>query len=41
MGNINDIAHDLAIETKAQGDKLINVHDNMVKAEDNTDQALD
>ena len=41
MANINDMAKDLAIETKEQGDKLVNLDNNMGKAEKNADEALD
>lgn len=41
MSNINEMAKDLAIETKVQGDKLLNLDKNMGDAEDNAKDALD
>ena len=41
MGNINEMAKDLAIETKNQGDKLLNIDGNMGVAEKNAEDALD
>ena len=40
MGNINDMAKDLAFETKEQGDKLLKLDKNMEDAEKNADDAL-
>lgn len=41
MGNINEMAKDLAKETKEQGDKLIKLDDNIGVAEQNADDALE
>jgi len=41
MANINDMAKDLAKETKEQGDKLNKLDDNITVAEKNADDALD
>ena len=41
MNDINSIAKDIAIETKAQGEKLEHLDENMGIAEDNTTKALD
>lgn len=40
MSNINDMAKDLATETKDQGDKLLKLDSNMGEAEKNADDAL-
>ena len=40
MADINDIAKDIAIETKGQGEKLEKLNENMGVAEDNTNNAL-
>ena len=40
MGNINDMAKDLAIETREQGEKLEKLDDNMADADKNADEAL-
>lgn len=41
MSNINQIANDIAIETKNQGDKLLKLDENMAVAEKNAEDALD
>ena len=40
MSDINAISKDIAIETKAQGEKLEGLQDNMVVADKNTEAAL-
>ena len=40
MQDINDIAKDIAVETRAQGEKLVKLDENMAVAEDNTANAL-
>lgn len=40
MSNINSIAKDIAIETKAQGEKLEKLDENITTAEDNASKAL-
>jgi t-SNARE complex subunit (syntaxin) len=39
MANLNDMARDLAIETRAQGEKLNKLHENIEVAEKNVDDA--
>ena len=40
MNDINSIAKDLAIETQKQGEKLERLDENMTKADDNAEEAL-
>ena len=40
MGDINDMAKDLAIETKNQGEKLQKLDENMAQADNNAGEAL-
>ena len=40
MGNINEMAKDLAIETRNQGEKLEKLDDNMAVADKNAEDAL-
>ena len=39
MGNINEIAKDLNIETKAQGEMLLDVNKNVTDANENAKEA--
>lgn len=39
MANLNEMARDLAIETKAQGEKLLKLHENVEVAEQNVEEA--
>jgi hypothetical protein len=41
MSNMNEIAKDIAVETKAQGEKMEKLDDNMGAAEENAEKALD
>ena len=41
MSDLNEMAKDIAIETKAQGEKLEKLDDNMAIANENTEKALD
>ena len=41
MGNINEMAKDIAMETKIQGEKLEKLDDNMAAADENASEALD
>ena len=41
MANINEMARDLAIETKEQGNKLNRLDQNMAVADNNAEEALD
>ena len=41
MGNINEMAKDLAVETREQGEKLERLDDNMADADKNAEEALD
>ena len=40
MSNINSIANDIAIETQNQGEKLMNVDEDMTEANKNAEDAL-
>lgn len=40
MSNINEIAKDIAIETKAQGEKLEKLDENITVADENASKAL-
>jgi hypothetical protein len=39
MQNLNEMAKDLAIETRAQGEKAAKLHDNIETAEQNVNDA--
>lgn len=41
MADINEIAKDIAVETRGQGEKMVKLDDNMAVAEENTTKALD
>ena len=41
MANINEMARDLAIETREQGGKLNRLDQNMAEADNNAEEALD
>lgn len=39
MQNLNEMAKDIAIETNAQGEKLNKLHENVIVAEHNVEEA--
>ena len=41
MANINEMAKDIALETRQQGEKLEKLDQNMAEAENNADKAVD